>query len=54
MYIPALAHESFTANDEEVGRSPHCWCTCTLSEIGPDDQPVGVQVCTGKRSCFEE
>jgi hypothetical protein len=53
MYIPALAHEALTHDTESVG-SPHCWCTCTLTEVGPDDQPVGVQVCTNSRRCFEE
>jgi len=52
MYIPALAHE--VAGEDTEDHSPHCWCTCTLTEVGPDDQPVGVQVCKEKRSCFQE
>jgi len=54
MFIPALAHESLNGKNEESARSPYCWCTATLTETGPDDQPVGLQVCTRKRSCFEE
>ena len=40
MFIPALAHEASNAPSEEIDHSPHCWCTCTLTEVGPDDQPV--------------
>ena len=54
MFIPALEHESLNGKNEESARSPYCWCTATLTETGPDDQPVGLQVCTRKRSCFEE
>jgi hypothetical protein len=54
MYIPALAHESLTGQEEETAHSPHCWCNCTLTETGPDDRPVGFQVCKESRSCFEE
>lgn len=54
MYIPALAQNAFEGQDQEPSHSPHCWCTCTLTEVGPDDRPVGVQMCTGSRSCFEE
>ena len=34
--------------------SHHCWCNCTLTEVGPDDRPVGGQICTPSRPCFEE
>ena len=54
MYIPALAHEVLAEADDMSQRSPHCWCTCTLTEVGPDDQPVGIQICNASRSCFEE
>jgi len=54
MFIPALAHEAVASVTEETGHSPHCWCTCTLTEVGPDDRPVGFQVCANSRSCFEE
>ena len=37
-----------------ASRSHHCWCNCTLTEVGPDDRPVGLQVCTPTRACFEE
>ena len=54
MFIPALAHEALNGQSEETDYSPHCWCTCTLTEVGPDDQPVGIQLCKEKRSCFQE
>jgi len=54
MFIPALAHEASSGQGEETDHSPHCWCTCTLTEVGPDDQPVGIQLCKEKRSCFQE
>jgi len=54
MFIPAQAHEAFASSAEEPGGSPHCWCNCTLSEVGPDDRQVGVHVCGLSRLCFEE
>ena len=51
MFIPALAVE--TPEADEIGHSHHCWCSCTLTETGPDDRPVGFQVCTHERQCFE-
>jgi hypothetical protein len=52
MYIPALAEEP--RDPEQAGRSSHCWCNCTLTETGPDDRPVGVEVCSPERGCFED
>jgi hypothetical protein len=55
MFIPALAHQGLNEQGgEDPSHSPHCWCTCTLTETGPDDKPVGMQVCKQNRSCFEE
>jgi hypothetical protein len=54
MFIPALADEAFSGDMEEAGHSGHCWCNRTLTETGPDDRPVGVEVCTPSRPCFEE
>ncbi len=56
MYVPALAERTSAESKEEreAAHSPHCWCNCTLSETGPDDQPVGFQVCGASRPCFEE
>jgi len=54
MFIPALAEETFSPQNEETGHSCHCWCNCTLTETGPDDRPVGIRVCTPSRSCFQE
>jgi hypothetical protein len=54
MFIPALAAQTAeTAETDEIGHSGHCWCSCTLSETGPDDRPVGEHVCTHERECFE-
>jgi hypothetical protein len=52
MYIPALADAPHDPQHE--GRSSHCWCSCTLTETGPDDRPVGVEICSSERGCFEE
>jgi hypothetical protein len=30
-----------------------CWCNKTLTEIGPDDEPVGPKICDGQRGCYE-
>ena len=54
MFIPALAHEAFSGESDELGHSPHCWCACTQTETGPDDRAVGTSACTKDRSCFEE
>ena len=54
MFIPALAHEVFAEPGNEAGHSSHCWCNCTLTETGPDDRAVGMQVCDKSRTCFEE
>jgi len=53
MFIPALAQEQVTDQIHQVDSSSHCWCNCTLTETGPDDQPVGPQRCTSSRSCFK-
>jgi len=42
------------AAPEDWGASPCYWCNLTLTVIGPDDQPVGIQVCSRPRSCAEE
>jgi hypothetical protein len=54
MYIPALAHEAFSPDQEAQSGPSHCWCNCTLAETGPDDQLASSQRCTKERSCFEE
>jgi hypothetical protein len=53
MFIPALANEN-ASGDGGLQESAHCWCNRTLTEVGPDDQPVGRQVCRADRSCFRE
>jgi len=54
MFIPALADEALGQPDPKPVRSSHCWCNCTLTETGPDDRPVGFDVCNSSRPCFEE
>ena len=54
MFIPALAGELFVEHGQEPADTCHCWCNCTLTETGPDDRPVGIQVCDASRSCFEK
>ncbi len=54
MYIPAQADEVFSAAGDEMGHCGHCWCNRTLSEVGFDDQQVGIEICNPSRSCFEE
>ena len=53
MYIPAQADEVFTARDDSES-SCHCWCNCTLTEVGVDDKLAGVKDCNPSRSCFQE
>jgi hypothetical protein len=53
MFIPALANAT-EVEDNPTGHSQHCWCNCTLTETGPDDQPVSNNRCCSSRSCFEE
>ncbi len=54
MFIPALAQELASEPDQQLSHSAHYWCNCTVTETGPDDQPVGPQRCTPARRCFEE
>lgn len=54
MFIPALAQGDGSDPHPDRSQSSHCWCNCTLCETGPDDQPVGPQVCRPGRPCFEE
>jgi hypothetical protein len=54
MYVTALQHEAFLEDPTENGHASHCWCNCTMSEVGPDDRAVGTTACDSSRSCFEE
>ena len=54
MLVPALAHQPSATPGEEAGRAGHYWCNQTLTEVGPDDHPVGEQVCKPGRACAEE
>jgi hypothetical protein len=48
------AGEALDQTKQEAMNSSHCWCNCTLTETGPDDRPVGFEVCNPSRPCFEE
>ena len=54
MFIPELADEVFARENGAFTDSSHCWCLRTLTETGPDDQQVGIQICNPSRRCFEE
>jgi len=54
MFIPSMGDEALAHETEALGHSSHCWCNCTLTETGPDDRPVGGEICKTARSCFEE
>jgi hypothetical protein len=54
MFIPALAQELASDPDQLLNHSAHYWCNCTVTETGPDDQPVGPKRCQFSRTCFEE
>lgn len=54
MYVPALAEGAAPEGPELLARSSHCWCNCTLTETGPDDQAAGPERCNSSRPCFEE
>jgi hypothetical protein len=54
MFIPAVAQELASKPEGQFNHSAHYWCNCTVSETGPDDNPVGPQRCQTSRQCFEE
>ncbi len=54
MFIPALDDVAPAQPDPNALRSSHCWCNRTLTETGPDDRPVGPDVCNSSRPCFED
>jgi hypothetical protein len=54
MFVPALADATPPEGEDILARSSHCWCNLTLSETGPDDRPVGPEICKTSRPCFEE
>ena len=54
LYIPEQADDVFAVADDQFTHHGHCWCNRTLSEVGFDNQQVGVQICNPSRSCFEE
>ncbi len=54
MFTPASGNEAIGQPELASLRSSHCWCNCTLTETGPDDRPVGPDVCNPSRPCFEE
>ena len=38
--------------DELDSHGQNCWCNLTQHVLGPDDRPVTLIDCAGKRSCF--
>jgi len=54
MFIPEEADEVFAVAGNAFLHCSHCWCNRTLTETGPDDRQVQLQVCNPSRSCFEE
>lgn len=54
MFIPELANEVFARENGAFTDTSHCWCLRTLTETGPDDKQVGIQICNPSRPCFEE
>jgi hypothetical protein len=54
MFIPAQAEEVFATAENGFENCGHCWCNRTLTETGPDDKQVQLDVCRPGRSCFEE
>ncbi len=54
MYVPGLVEDPSRETGEQEQRSSHCWCNLSLTEVGPDDKPVGPAVCKPTRSCFEK
>jgi hypothetical protein len=54
MYVGVPADAAPGQPDPQRAHSNHCWCNCTLTETGPDDRPVGFEVCNPTRPCFEE
>lgn len=39
--------------EEAFSNASHCWCNRTMTEVGPDDRPVGNESCSRARSCHE-
>ena len=54
MYVGVPAEAAAGQTETQPARSSHCWCNCTLTETGPDDRPVGFEICNPSRPCFEE
>jgi hypothetical protein len=54
MFIPAQADEVFAVAGDGFEHCGHCWCNRTLTETGPDDRQVNLQICNPSRACFEE
>ncbi len=40
------------ANQGEIPFAADCWCECTCTMVGPDDELVTPESCTPDRSCF--
>lgn len=54
LFIPAQADEVFAQENGVFTDTSPCWCNRTLTEVGPDDKQVSLQICSSLRRCFEE
>jgi hypothetical protein len=54
MFVAAPMDDEANQPASQSLHSSHCWCNCTLTETGPDDRPVGPDVCNPSRPCFED
>ena len=52
MYVSA--HEESAFSDKfDPNSFSHCWCNCTMTEVGADDRLVSFRGCTSpERTCY--
>ena len=39
-------------DSDVLDQSNHCWCNRTMTELGPDREPVHPEDCRQSRTCF--
>jgi len=53
MYVPVQAANALSEKFDP-NSSPHCWCNRTMTEVGEDDELVGVRACSDPaRRCYK-
>lgn len=53
LFIPELQPDAFKENPE-AGPEGHFWCSCTSTEVGPDDRQVNLRGCSNPgRRCYK-